>query len=100
MPVVRDLESLPYAPYLQPFTGDLAHDGDHSELHFDGRTFDEAQAGGSRIAESALTTVTFTGGAFDKVRLDDVWVARTRCVGGSWAESYLLDGELPDSVLA
>jgi uncharacterized protein YjbI with pentapeptide repeats len=100
MPVADDLASLPYAQYLQPFDREPARDGDHSEVHLDGVELDEVEAGGSRFSESAITAVTFTGGAFDRVRLDDVWIARCRWIGGNWAESQLLNVTILDSVLA
>ncbi len=95
-----DLASLPYAQYLQPFTGELGRDGDHSEIHLDGVELDEVEAGGSRFSESAMTAVTFAGGAFDRVRLDDVWIARSRWIGGTWSEAQLLNVTILDSVLA
>ncbi|MEU4241873.1 pentapeptide repeat-containing protein [Actinoplanes sp. NPDC026619] len=94
------LESLPYAQHLQPFTGELEMDGDHTEVHLDGAELDEAQASGTRFSESAITGVTFTGGDFDHVRLNDVWISRCRWIGGNWAESQLLDVQIMDSVLA
>ncbi|MFC7532062.1 pentapeptide repeat-containing protein [Actinoplanes sp. GCM10030250] len=100
MPVARDLASLPYARYLQPFTGDLDQGDDHVEVHVDDREFDTVSAGGSRFSESALTSVTFTGGSFDRSRLDDVWIARSRWIGGSWAECDLLNVSILDGVLA
>src|SRR4051812_43518687 len=100
MAAIQDLDSLPYARHLQPFTGDLGHDGDHTEIHLDGAELDEVQAAGTRFSESAITGVTFTGGAFDHVRLDDVWMSRCRWIGGNWAESQLLDATILDSLLA
>ncbi|WP_328471730.1 pentapeptide repeat-containing protein [Actinoplanes sp. NBC_00393] len=100
MRVARDLASLPYARYLQPFTGALEPGDDHSEIHLDDVEVDEAQAGGSRFSESAMTAVTFTGGNFERVRLDDVWISRSRWIGGSWAESGLLNVTILDGVLA
>ncbi|GIM96497.1 pentapeptide repeat-containing protein [Paractinoplanes toevensis] len=100
MPVVHDLASLPYARHLQPFRGELGHDGDHTEVHLDGAELDEVQAPGTRFGESAITGVTFSGGTFDHVRLDDVWMSRCRWIGGDWAESQLLDTTILDSVLA
>ncbi|GAA2615833.1 pentapeptide repeat-containing protein [Paractinoplanes durhamensis] len=100
MPAVQDLQSLPYARHLQPFAGELTYDGDHTEVHLDGAEFDDAEAPGSRFASSALTAVTFTGGTFDHVRLDDVWISRCRWIGGNWAESQMLDVTILDSALA
>ena len=100
MPVVQDLASLPYARFLRPFPGDLDRDGDHTEVHLDGAELDEATASATRFAESAITGVTFTGGAFDHVRLDDVWISRCRWIAGDWSESQLLNVTILDSVLA
>ena len=97
---VPELASLPYARHLQPFAGELDRDGDHAETHFDGAGFDGVEAGGTRFSESAMTAVTFTGGAYDRVRLDDVWIARSRWIGGSWSESQLLGVYILGSVLA
>ncbi|GAA0576250.1 hypothetical protein GCM10010172_71280 [Paractinoplanes ferrugineus] len=95
-----DLESLPYARHLRPFDGELGYDGDHHEVHLDGAEFDETRAPGSRFAESAMTGLTFTGGTFDHVRLDDVWISRCRWIGGDWSDSQLLGVHLQDSAMA
>lgn len=100
MPVVTDLAALPYARYLQPFDGEFERDGDYSEVHVDAGEFEEAQAGGSRFSESAITGVTFSGSGFDRARLDDVWISRSRWIGGTWAEAELLNVTILDSVLA
>lgn len=100
MPVVTDLAALPYARYLEPFDGEFHRDGDHSEIHVDAAEFEEAQAGGSRFTESAITGVTFTGSGFDRARLDDVWISRSRWIGGTWAEAELLNVTILESVLA
>jgi uncharacterized protein YjbI with pentapeptide repeats len=97
---VQDLASLPYARYLRPWDEELERDGDHTEVHIDDAEFDEAEAGGSRFSESAMTSVTFTGGTFDRVRLDDVWISRSRWIGGVWAEADLMNVSILDSVLA
>ncbi|BBH69082.1 hypothetical protein ACTI_57670 [Actinoplanes sp. OR16] len=98
--MIRELASLPYARFLQPLAGELEFGEDYSEVHLDGVELDGAQAGGARFSESAWTAVTFAGGDFDRVRLDDVWVSRCRFLGGSWASASLLNVSLLDSVLA
>jgi uncharacterized protein YjbI with pentapeptide repeats len=98
--VIQDLESLPYARHLRPLDGELGYDGDHNEVHLDGAEFDEIQAPGSRFSQSAITGVTFTGGAFDHVRLDDVWISRCRWIGGDWSESQMIDVQILDSAMA
>ncbi|MFF5085367.1 pentapeptide repeat-containing protein [Actinoplanes sp. NPDC000266] len=100
MPVIQDLSSLPYAEYLRPLDEELSHDGDHSEIHLDAVELDEVAAAGSRFSESAMTAVTFTGGTYDKVRLDDVWLSRCRWIGGTWGEAQLLNVTILDSAIA
>ncbi len=100
MPVVPDLASLPYARHLRPLTDELGHDGDHAEVHLDSAEFDDVRAGGSRFSECAMTSVTFTGGAFDGVRLDDVWISRSRWIGGAWGDAQLLNVSILDSSIA
>jgi len=100
MPVVRELAALPYAAYLRPFDGELAYDGDYSEVHLDAAELDQVVAGGARFGESAMTSVTFTGAGLDRARLDDVWISRCRWIGGSWAEAALLNVTVLESVLA
>jgi len=98
--VARELTDLSYARFLRPFTGELSYDGDYTEVHLDGDEFDRATANGSRFSESAMTSVTFTGATFDRARLDDVWISRSRWIGGTWGEAQLLGVTLLDSVLA
>ena len=102
MKAPQELTDLPYAPYLQPFAGPLARDEDYSEIHLDGAELDEAQAqaGNARFGESAFTGTTFSAGDFARVRFSDVWMARNRWLGTSWAEAELLDVTIADSVLA
>ena len=99
-PVIRELAELPYARFLQPFDGELAYDGDHSEIHLDGADLERVSANGSRFTESAITGVTFTASTFDQARLDDVWISRSRWIGGTWAEAQLLNVTVLESVLA
>ncbi|MCY1137975.1 pentapeptide repeat-containing protein [Actinoplanes sp. Pm04-4] len=98
--VARELSDLPYARYLQPFAEELTYDGEYSEVHLDSVELDGVTANGSRFSESAMTSVTFTGAAFDRARLDDVWISRCRWIGGTWADAQLLGVTLADSVLA
>ncbi|MBU2669684.1 pentapeptide repeat-containing protein [Actinoplanes bogorensis] len=97
---VQELSSLPYAKFLRPLDEELERDGDYTEVHIDNAEFDEVEAGGSRFSESAITSVTFTGGSFDRVRLDDVWISRSRWIGGGWAEADLMNVSILDGVLA
>ncbi|MFI5934351.1 pentapeptide repeat-containing protein [Actinoplanes sp. NPDC051494] len=100
MPVAQDLASLPYARFLRPLTGELERDGDYTEVHLDAAEIDGAEAGGARFAQSALTGMTFTGGDFGRVSFSDVWIARSRWIGTSWARADLMDVTVLDGVLA
>ncbi|MER7504383.1 pentapeptide repeat-containing protein [Nonomuraea pusilla] len=53
-----------------------------------------------RFGESAFSSVTFTGGRYQRSRFDDVWLQAVRVVGSGLAETTWLDGEVRDSVLA
>lgn len=86
--------------HLRPFGGELGYDGDHYEVHLEAAEFDQVRAPGSRFSESAMTGVTFTGGTFDHVRLDDVTVSRCRWIGGDWSESQLVAVQIAESAMA
>jgi uncharacterized protein YjbI with pentapeptide repeats len=85
------LADLPWASELQSFDGLLAVDGDYDRIRFDGSTFEDATAGGSRITESAFTGVTLDGGRMRRARLSGVWFGETRMVAFDMAESSLTD---------
>ncbi|MBL7260551.1 pentapeptide repeat-containing protein [Paractinoplanes lichenicola] len=97
---MTSLQDLPYAAHLRPWDTELERDGDYAEVHIDGAEFDEAEASSSRFSECAFTSVTFTGGDFGHVRLDDVWISKSRWIGGGWAEADLMDTSILDGVLA
>ncbi|GLY03011.1 MULTISPECIES: pentapeptide repeat-containing protein [Actinoplanes] len=100
MAAITDLAALPYAPYLQPHTGELERGEHYSEIHLDGTDLDEPQATGARFSESALTGLTATNATLTRARLDDVWISRTRWIGGTWSETQMLNVTVLDSVLA
>src|SRR5690606_29920043 len=85
------MEDLPYAPYLESFDGDLVAGGDHTEVWFADAEFADADAGGSRVSESALTGVAFTNGRWLRSRFSEVWLDRTRWVGTNLSETNWLD---------
>ena len=69
----RNLTDLPFADELQTVDGDLELEGYYDRVRFDGSSFADADAGGARFMESALTGVTFDGGRLRRSRLSDVW---------------------------
>jgi uncharacterized protein YjbI with pentapeptide repeats len=85
------LTDLPFAQELRSFEGMLEVDGDYDRILFDGSAFEDANAGGSRVTESAFTGVTFDGGRMRRARLSDVWFGETRMVAFDLAESSLTD---------
>ncbi|WP_314616649.1 pentapeptide repeat-containing protein [Streptomyces stackebrandtii] len=100
VPAPRDLPALPYAHRLEPFTGDLDREEVYEWLHLDDRTFDDVDGGMARFSESALSSVTFTGGRFRRARFDTVWMHNIRTVGSDLAETTWLDTECLSSLLA
>lgn len=91
MPVPQVLEDLPYARYLEGFDGDLAREGDYTELLFADIEFEDFDAGNSRVGESAFTGVTFTNGRLPHTRINAVWFNRTRWVSINLSEADWLD---------
>lgn len=96
----RILTDLPFATDLRPFEGELEVEGDYDRIRFDGSTFTDAAAGGSRVAECGFTGVAFDGGRMRRTRLSDVWFEQTRLVAVDLAESSLTDVWLTGCVLA
>jgi len=94
------MEDLPYAPYLESFDGDLVAGGDHTEVWFADAEFADADAGGSRVSESALTGVAFTNGRWLRSRFSEVWLDRTRWVGTNLSETNWLDATVLRSLFA
>lgn len=100
MPAAQALADLPYAEYLEPHDGALAPGQEYTEIHVADTELEDCQAAGAHVTESAFTGVTFTGGTFQRGRLLDVWLRKTRWVGTSLAETGLLDMTFLDSFLA
>lgn len=96
----RELDQLPYAHRMAPFTGQLEREGSYESLHFDGCAFEETDGGGSDFTESAFSQVTFAGGRYRRARFDDVWLHTTRWVGADVAETAWMDVECVAGVLA
>ncbi len=100
MTAVPKLDALAWAPYLEPFDGDLEREARYESLHLDQRTLDGVDSNRSRFFECAFTGVTVEGGNYRQVQLRDVWIEATRwiasdLVGGDW-----LDVQLSASLLA
>lgn len=87
----RNLADLAFAADLRPFGAALEVEGDYERIRFDGHTFADATAGGSRISESGFTGVTFDGGRMRRARLSDVWFGESRLVAFDMAECALTD---------
>ncbi|MFC4517867.1 pentapeptide repeat-containing protein [Streptomyces ehimensis] len=96
----RDLATLPFAHRLNPFTGEIERSGTYEWLHFEGRTFDDAEGSSSLFSESAFSSVTFNRGRFRRSRFDDVWLHTVRMVGTNLAETTWLDSECTASIFA
>ncbi|WKU42852.1 pentapeptide repeat-containing protein [Streptomyces sp. VNUA116] len=96
----RDLNALPYAQHLEPFTGELEPAGAYEWLHFDGSAFQGAEAGSSLFSQSAFSSVTFDRGRLRRSRFDEVWLHTVRMVGTNLAETTWLDSECTAGVFA
>ena len=96
----RNLTDLPFADELHEADGDLELEGYYDRVLFDGSNFADADAGGARFMESALTGVTFDGGRLRRARLSDVWLSETRLVGSDVAEASWTDVWFNGCVLA
>jgi uncharacterized protein YjbI with pentapeptide repeats len=87
----RNIADLPFASDLRISDDSLEVDGDYDRVRFDGSKFPDADAGGSRITESAFTGVAFDGGRMRRARLSAVWFGDSRLVAFDLAESSLTD---------
>ncbi|WP_414168268.1 pentapeptide repeat-containing protein [Streptoverticillium reticulum] len=97
----RSLAELPYADRLEPFAGEeLEQAGVYEWRHFDGSSFQDAEAGRSLFSESAFSSVTFDRGRLRRSRFDEVWLHAVRMVGTNLAETTWLDTECTAGVLA
>lgn len=96
----RELSELPFAAYLEPFQGELGREAVLDTVHVDGKSFDDVEAGGSRVSESALTSVVFAGGRMRRARFTDVWAHSVRWVATDLAETAWMDVEVVAGSLA
>ncbi|GAA3451243.1 pentapeptide repeat-containing protein [Dactylosporangium matsuzakiense] len=102
MPVAESLQDLPYAAYLQPHPDGepLSHDGNYTEVHFDGVVFEGGEATSAKFIESALTGVGLAEVGLERARFSEVWLSRNRWVGVRLADAEWLDVTVLDSALA
>ncbi|MFJ8233300.1 pentapeptide repeat-containing protein [Streptomyces sp. NPDC094448] len=101
-PSPRALSDLPYSRHLTPLAGELT-DGERHDLdcvRLDGGSYAGLDAPGLRLTESALTSVSFSGGRLRRARFNDVWMHTVRFVGTDLAETSWLDTEFTAGVLA
>ncbi|MGV9310639.1 pentapeptide repeat-containing protein [Streptomyces sp. NPDC003691] len=101
-PAPRALKDLPYARHLTPYDGGLSG-GEEDDLDcvlLDGGRYEECDAPALKLTESALTSVSFSGGRLRRARLNDVWMHTVRFVGTDLAETSWLDTEVVAGVLA
>jgi uncharacterized protein YjbI with pentapeptide repeats len=96
----HELADLPFAAHLTPAPGGLAHDGAYDGAHFDQLTMAEPQAVNSRFIECAFTGVSVQGGRLERARFSDVWLADTRLVATSLAQTHWLDVTFSASLAA
>ncbi len=96
----RELEDLPFAPFLEPWDGTLIADARYDTVHFDGAELERPTATGARFIESALTSMTFDGGTFRLSRWSDVWLKAVRWIGTDLSGTDWMDAEITGSVFA
>ncbi len=96
----RELEDLPFAPFLEPWDGTLAPDTRYDTVHLDGAELEGPKATGARFIESALTAVTFDEGSLRLSRWSDVWMKSVRWIGTDLSGTDWMDVEIVGSVFA
>ncbi|GLX94994.1 pentapeptide repeat-containing protein [Herbidospora sp. NBRC 101105] len=96
----RELEDLPYAPYLEPLTGGLEREGDYDGVHLRDATLDDVNTVGARFMESAVQQVTINDGRMDRSRYNDVWFHTVRWIGVNLAETDWFDVEVISSAMS
>ena len=96
----RELEDLPFAPFLEPWDGQLLADARYDTVHLDGAELEGPVATGARFIESALTSMTFDGGTFRLSRWSDVWMKAVRWIGTDLSGTDWMDVEINGSVFA
>ncbi|HEX4432159.1 MAG TPA: pentapeptide repeat-containing protein [Frankiaceae bacterium] len=96
----RELEDLPFAPFLEPWDGTLHADVRYDTVQFDGAELEAPIATGARFIESALMSSTFDGGSFRLSRWSDVWMKAVRWIGTDLSGTDWMDVEIIGSVFA
>nr|WP_221333347.1 pentapeptide repeat-containing protein [Nocardia transvalensis] len=91
---------MPYARFLEIFDAEPESDTEYESVHIDATTFDEVDARGIRLTESALTAAAFTGGTLRYSRFDDVWLRNVRLIGTNLGQSGWLNAEFVDCALS
>lgn len=99
-PSPRALADLPYARHLTPFDGVPGDEDDLDCVRLDGGRYDDLDAPALRITESALTSVSFTGGRLRRARFNEVWMHTVRFVATDLVETSWLDTEVVAGSLA
>ncbi|GAA1265389.1 pentapeptide repeat-containing protein [Sphaerisporangium rubeum] len=97
---VREFDDLPYARYLEDFSGPLTREGDYDTVHVRDVEFGDVDAGNGRFLESALTSVTFEAGRYRRTRFNDVWMRSVRWVGSDLGETEWLHTDVDGGALS
>ena len=96
----RELEDLPFAPFLEPWDGTLDRDVRYDTVHFDGQEIEAPTATGAKFIESALTSMTFDAGSFRLSRWSDAWMKAVRWLGTDLSGTDWMDVEIVGSIFA
>lgn len=96
----RELDDLPYAPFLEPWDGTFASDTRYDTVHFEADEIEKPTAVGAKFIESALTSMTFDEGSFRLSRWSDVWMKAVRWLGTDLSGTDWMDVEVVASVFA
>ncbi len=96
----RELEDLPFAPFLEPWDGKLLPDARYDTVHIDGAELEGPVATGARFIESAITSTTFDAGSLRLSRWSDVWMKAVRWIGTDLSGTDWMDVEITGSVFA
>lgn len=96
----RELNDLPYAPYLRRHDGSLEPGGMYDSVQLRELELTDVDASGVRFLESALTATTISGGSLRAARLSDVWLQSVRLVGTTLAQTQWTDVEMVAGSLA
>jgi uncharacterized protein YjbI with pentapeptide repeats len=100
MPAARQLDDLPWAPYLEPFEDELERETRYESIHLRDAVLNAVEATGSRFFECAFSAVTFEASNCGRAQLRDVWVEATRWIAGDLAATDWCDVEIVGSLLA